>query len=442
MVFVFVLRVSVACLVVSGSVFAASRARAEEQSSSAQLDVGKPSDVSAESEVDKQPEAGKQLAVGTAPQGKAQPEAGKQPEAGTQPNAAGQPSEVAPVPQPSHDGRAMDGHVFPFPLFVPSSFVVSSFGVRAGFESRTVPAFPTDSSTGASASQRVDLATVIATEGFDATVRVHRTLAVTLDIYGKARVGTNTATLLGTGADFEVGGNGGLLLSILRTQKFQLSVRGQGGYYRGQQAGIARFYQDVRAIAQQTVVRVIAGDANYDSERAKIDASLSQAARGLLTSANGLRAAGMLTAALTLSRSVGLQAVAGFSFESSSYASKQFQVTSNGSTRLRETATLRQGIVGLALDVSGAPIAIPLDLLLEYAVIPLTLSRQAMLGPAVQATVEQRVAAGLYYAGRSDLQLGFSGYALLEQVPELGAEARASGKPRDMGGLFSFRYIW
>jgi len=74
--------------------------------------------------------------------------------------------------------------------------------------------------------------------------------------------------------------------------------------------------------------------------------------------------------------------------------------------------------------------------------LPLWLNSSGSGGSSQQSTMEQRVAAGLYYAGRTDLQLGVSAYTLLAQPPEVGAQGKISGKPTDLGGRFVFRYIW
>jgi hypothetical protein len=356
-----------------------------------------------------------------------------------------QPRQAPTAPaQTQGRGRTMGGHEFPFALFVPSSFVVSTFGVHAGGEWRRTPRFPTDTSTGSDTQKLIDLSTASATESFDGQIRLLPVLALTFDFYGKTRVGTNTPTLLGTGADFEVGGNAGLMVRLLRSKYVQLSLRASGGYYGGQQAGIARFYQSVRAIGEQTAARALAGRiTSIEAERRRIDAALIQAARGLLTSISGFRTAGTLTAAAALGSLVGVQTMAGYMFEQSSYTSNQFELTSDGTTRLNETSKLSQFMVGLALDLSGASRGVPLDLVGEYVLLPISSKRKAEAGSTTQqSALEHRVALGLYYAGRTDLQLGLSAYGLLAQVPELGADARASGKPRDVGGLFSFRYIW
>jgi hypothetical protein len=100
----------------------------------------------------------------------------------------------------------------------------------------------------------------------------------------------------------------------------------------------------------------------------------------------------------------------------------------------------RPSLVGVALDIGGAARGIPPDPVAQYEVLPLSASRSG--GVAARGTVEQRLARGVCYSGRPDLQLGVSGYTLFAQLGELGAQERVSGKAYDSGGLFVFRSIW
>lgn len=336
----------------------------------------------------------------------------------------------------------MNGHRFPFPQFIPSSFVVSSFGVYAGVESRRVPNFPTDSSTGSLTPKRIDLSTVSARQGIDAALRLHRVFALTFDLTGQARIGTNTDTLLGTGADYELGAGGGVLLRLLRTETFQLSLRARGGYHGGQRAGIAGFYQSVRGIAEQTVNRVLRGDVGtLEAEEARLDRAFSEAARGLVASATGYNVSGMLTAAWAMSSWAGLQIMAGYAFDDTTNVAQVFQLSTETNQRLQTSTQQHQFMAGLALDIGAASRGIPLDVVAEYQVLPLT-SRLTGVNRVDQSAVEHRLALGLYYSGRTDLQLGVSGYTLLAGLRELGASAQLSGRAYDAGGMFVFRYIW
>jgi hypothetical protein len=343
------------------------------------------------------------------------------------------------------EDRVMNGHRFPFPQFVPSSFAVSAFGVYAGVESKQVPQYPVDATTGADSAKLISLNTLTARQGIDFSVRLASMLALTGDAYARARVGTNVDTLLGTGADYELGANGGVLLRLLRTKRFQLSARGQAGYHSGQKAGITSFYKSVRSIAEQEVARALNGTiltSTATAELGRVDAAMREAARGLIASSSGVTASAWATAAIALTSFMGVQGMVGYTFDRTTLTSNDFQTASQTSVALSQTVDYQQALVGAALDIGGAGKGIPLDLVLEYLALPLWLNSSGSGGSSQQSTMEQRVAAGLYYAGRTDLQLGVSAYTLLAQPPEVGAQGKISGKPTDLGGRFVFRYIW
>lgn len=336
----------------------------------------------------------------------------------------------------------MAQHRFPFAPFLASSFIVSSFAVHAGIDVRRVPRFPLDATTGALVAQRIDLATVRITQGAAGSVRLHRLFALTFAVSGEARIGTNSSSLLGTGADYELGGDAGGLLRLYRGERFQISLRSEGGYHGGQQAGVARFYRSVRAIADRTVTRLLGPGTDFATERQRIDQALTQAALGLTTASRGFRISNLLTAAWTLSSYAGLQAMLGFSFDRTTNVSNEFQLDSETSFKLSTTSDRRELMAGAAIDLGAASTGVPLDVVAEYELLPLLSRDHDGVGQSSRATVAQRLALGVYYSGRTDLQLGMSAYTLLAQLRELGANAQWSGKAYNFGGLFVFRYIW
>jgi hypothetical protein len=88
---------------------------------------------------------------------------------------------------------------------------------------------------------------------------------------------------------------------------------------------------------------------------------------------------------------------------------------------------------------------VPLDLMVEYRATPVsvkTTTQGTTDSSDSQSAVEQLFAIGFYYSGRSDLQLGVTGYVLYGQIPALGANAQPSGDPHDLGLQFVFRYFW
>ncbi len=357
----------------------------------------------------------------------------------------GLPAQQASAPEQPEwgDGRVIDGHVFPFPQFMPSSFVVSSFGVRAGLELRKVPNFAATPLSGDATSQSVDLSTAAASEAIDASVRVHRLLAIWFSGYGTARVGTNSKTILGTGGDFELGGDLGVLLRLVRTRNFQLSARAAGGYYGGKQAGIDRFYQSVRELADKVVRDSLTGSASFDEQSEMFRAALFRAASEIVTSTSGFRTSMMLTAAQAVGPYVGLQGAVGVSFDRGSDVTSDYDVDEDETVRLSAVDRLIETTVGLAIDVGGGDgRGWPLDLVLEYLLLPMRIERDAGVDSYLQKVIAHRVAVDLFYSGRTDLQLGASFYTLLAQARQVGVDGELSGRPHQNGGAFIFRYIW
>jgi hypothetical protein len=98
-----------------------------------------------------------------------------------------------------------------------------------------------------------NLETVNAAETMDFALRLHDVVALVGSGYGLARVGANVTTLLGSGADYTYGGNGGVLVKLFRVAGFQLAARAEVGYFAGQQAGIVELFQDIGAIVNVNI---------------------------------------------------------------------------------------------------------------------------------------------------------------------------------------------
>ena len=151
--------------------------------------------------------------------------------------------------------RVMGGHAFPFATFVDTPFAASYLGVTGGLEYHLVPHVSKPIAfLGNGGTERVDLQTLNVAETLDFELRLHELFAVFGSAYGRARVGVNAPTLLGNGGDYRYGGNVGALLRVLRIGSFQLALRGQVGYYAGQQAGILGLFRDLGNIVNDAIV--------------------------------------------------------------------------------------------------------------------------------------------------------------------------------------------
>jgi hypothetical protein len=98
--------------------------------------------------------------------------------------------------------------------------------------------------------------------------------------------------------------------------------------------------------------------------------------------------------------------------------------------------------LALAADLDLNPTGIPLALMLEYRGTAVHVADTQTQGSTNVAAFENLVALGVYYSGRTDLQLGVTAYTLFGQAPTLGANATPSGKPLDLAAQLAFRYFW
>jgi hypothetical protein len=365
-----------------------------------------------------------------------------------QPTHSALPPPSAASEPPSTDDwgqrRVLAGHRFPQSVFLPTALLSSSLGVRAGIEYHAVPGYAQlPSLISASAPQLVDLQTVNVDESLDFELRLHDYFALFGDAYGAARVGANISTLLGTGADYTYGGDAGLMAKLVRVQGFQLSIRAQLGYYIGQSAGILALFQDLNNIASGAISQVVSNPTlDINNAINQLNVAFSNATADLLTPFHGIRYGTSLNAAQALGRYVGLQASIGFGSETATYYPTRYDVSTAGPLTTQYSLRTLRPSFGIALDVDAGPVGLPVDLLLEYQVTPITLQQRTRDVTNSEYSIENLVAVGVYYSGRTDLQLGATGYSLVGQTPALGANARPSGKPRDLGVQLVFRYFW
>jgi hypothetical protein len=339
--------------------------------------------------------------------------------------------------------RRVGSHRFIVAAFIPSALAASHLGIRAGIEYHQVPGYAELPSLVRAQAQAVDLRTINVAETIDVALRLHDYVAVFGDAYGRARVGANISTLLGTGADYTYGGDVGVLVKLFRLGGLQLAARGQVGVYAGQMAGIVTLFQDLNAIALNAISRVEQSPTlDLNSTINQLNGSFLDATADLLTPFDGFVYGGSLNAAQSLGRYVGLQASLGISSDSANYRPTAFNATSGVPvTSEYQVHTLRPS-VGAALDLDLDPAGLPLAFMLEYRASAVNVTRSGQISAASESSVEHLLALGAYYSGRTDLQLGVTTYTLFGQTPALGANAQPSGKPLDLAGQFVFRYFW
>lgn len=367
------------------------------------------------------------------------------------PTAAREP---APAPQApaaaTHDPssgwgstRVLAGHSFLLGSFVPSGLINSHLGIRAALEYHQVPGYVQLPSLVNSGPQEVELRTLNVAETLDFAVRLHDHFAIFGDGYGKARVGANINTLLGTGADYTYGGRLGVLVKLFTLSSFQASVSGQAGYYAGQSAGIMALFQDLNIIAREAVQEVQANpviDLNTAVER--LNTAFRTATADLLTPFEGLTYGVSLNLTQAIGRYVGLQGSIGYYAESATYRPTRYDVASGGPVMQEHTVSTQRPSFGIAADFDAQPAGFPLAILVEYRATPTSVTDTQEVRQLDVSSLEHLVALGLFYSGRTDLQLGVTTYTVYGQLPTLNANAMHSGKPLDLALQLVFRYYW
>jgi len=367
---------------------------------------------------------------------------------------------VAPEPSPHErhwgDTRKLGGHLFSRGSFVPTALIDSQIGVRAGVEYQQVSGLaqlPSLTEGSSVAEQTIRMRTLYAAETLDFQVRLHDYVALFGDGYTKARVGANTDTLLSTGADYAYGGDLGLAVKLLRIAGLQLTVRGQLGFYAGQSAGILAFYQDLNTIARETtqdiVNQVRAQGASISEQQIntsirRLNSQFREATADLVTPFSGFTFGFSLNAAFAVNRYLGMQGSVGFSHDSGTYKPKRYDTQTRSTIETRNDVETWRPSFGLALDVDANPAKVPVAVMLEYVATPTSVRAKSNTAQESQRanTLEHLLALGLFYSGRSDLQLGINGYAIFSQAPAPNVNATQTDQPLNLAVQLVFRYYW
>jgi hypothetical protein len=339
--------------------------------------------------------------------------------------------------------RALAQHTFPVAEYSPTPFTLTSFAMRVGVERSQVPNYAQLASLlNADGQTKIDLTSLQVAEAFDASVQVHDRVSIAGAAYGRARVGANRPSLLNAGVDFMYGGNLSVLVKLLRTRQFQLSVRGAFGASTGQLAAIGILFSDLSKIADQTITQTKNAGLSQEDAAQQLRAAFQAATAELMTPFSTWTASGALVMALGFNPYLGLQASLGFATDHTTYNLTRYQTDSNTLLHYDRSLQTLRPTATLALDFDAEPARIPLDFMVEYQLAPSWVKTTSQGSEVTQSTVEQLLALALYYSGRKDLQLGITGVWVFGQTPLLGENSQPSGHPFEIAGRLIFRYIW
>jgi hypothetical protein len=325
---------------------------------------------------------------------------------------------------------------------VPSALSISQVGVRIGMETFHVPSFVPLSALRRMQDETLDLQAVSAAEAIDASVRLHDYVAISGEIYGSTRVGSNTRTLLNAGADFSFGATGGLLVKIIQYKGFRLAVQGRFGFVTGNTANIAVLFNDLNTIASDAVSRLQDPSVSDPDPAGRLQQRFQAATADLLVPFSGLRYSGAVNMTQGIGPWFGVQGSLGLAGESTTYDETTFDSSSGKAVSGEMKITTVVPSVGVALDLDLRPIHVPADFMLEYILTPLSSTSESQNSDRTEHSLEQRIALGISYSGRPDFQLGLTVYTLLGQTPVLGADQQPSGTPTSFGARLGFRYFW
>jgi hypothetical protein len=345
------------------------------------------------------------------------PSAEPAPPATTPPPSTAPPSEEA-ANHENHEkeekeqggDRRLGGHVLLFPAYVSSSVVASYIGVRARLGVQSVSGLP-------SPVGNLDIKAVTLSEGLDLGIKITDWLGLFAVGGARSLVSTNIEGLVYQGATYDLGGLGGLVWRLFRSDATgtQLSIRGSVGYTRGQVATLYPLFSTPIGSVADLLQR------NLGDE--------------LKTPFDTFSYAGGLAFAQGLTRLFGVQASLGVG--GSSLTTSPF----DGLRRTRDSITVTDITysLGVAPSIDFMAVKIPVAVMPEY-VLQRTASSAQIQGSGTFDTLHQLIA-GVYYSGRTNLQLGLVGEVTLGARP-LQSPQGESAAPKHYAGELILRYVW
>lgn len=306
--------------------------------------------------------------------------------------------------------RKVDDHVFIFPAYVSSAIVATYVGLRLRLGSADVGSLPTPAGP-------LDLHAVSVANGFDFGLGITDWLGVFVEGTLRTIVSTNLPGLVYEGATYDIGGQGGAILRLFRSERTgsQLSLRAGGGYSRGQVAFLLPIFQQPIASLNDLLQR------DFGSV---IKTPFSTYTYG-----------GALAFAQSFGRLLGVQAsvaVGGGSFTLEPF---------DRARRVRDDTTVNEltYAFGIAPSIDFSSVHFPLAVMPEY-VLSRAASTVQFRGSGDFDTFHQ-VAIGAYYTGRQTLQLGVLWSTILGARP-FTTNLGTSDTPSIQLGEIVLRYVW
>lgn len=342
-------------------------------------------------------------------------------------NAA--PADSAPAPEHDpvvdsadcHGGksRQLRGHTFLFPILQKSSFVTTHVGIREGIARYDVPDLPIG---------RLGTSDVLL-EGLQQTIDLGFGITDWLGLDGFAQgvviVGGNGRSLVINGGETNLNGEVGPVIRLWHsdTSGTQISVRANFSYTKTHEITVFPFVSAIVNNPLLTIEDVVNG--NLD-ELIRVPSKETAVNGGAYL-------------AQAFSRTFSLQASANGEYGWDTR--EPFDTTTN--LRLSQKTHSARVNVFAALAADFAPHGIPVAVMGEYL---FTVGRQTYVDLPDQTLSASSVALGVYYSGRTNLQLGLGAATTIHAARRRGlgpaGETLESGNPNLKYGQLILRYIW
>ncbi|WP_338866194.1 hypothetical protein [Myxococcus stipitatus] len=339
---------------------------------------------------------------------------------GTSPSTASANDERADCEQRcGAKSRRLKEHTFLFPMLQQSAFVATYFGIREGIARYNIPDVPVADL------QPFDVKLTGLQQTLDLSVKLTDWLGVMG--FGRATLitGTTPSGLLSSGATLDLMGQIGGIVRLLHSENSgtQLSVRANVGYDRGRQVTLLPFVNAILQTPAITVEEIIGG-------------RISQL---LFVPNREVTLNGGIYVAQSLGPMFSLQGSA-----SAEYAwqnRRPFDLELGG--RFDQKTHAFRVFLAAAVAVDFYPEThVPLAVMGEFAF---------RTGHETRARLNDRtlsdstIGLGIYYSGRSNLQVGIGGTVTLNGDPYIAQDSdgtKTTGNPTLAFGQLILRYIW
>ena len=336
------------------------------------------------------------------------------------------------LPPPDHGARTLRGHTYIEPATQDTAFLTSYVGVRQGLAYIEVPSFPVLADT------RKDLHVFELNERIDFAIRILPWLGVFMEGDGSIATGLDTDSIVFGNSAYSVGARGGPVVRLYRSRETgsQVTLRGYIGGAYGNALTVPSFLEGVlvRANEEAQTVPTTAQQAGQRATQA-----VEQLSNALLSETTSSRWGVSAHYAQTIVPMVGLQTSLGYERAHATLDSYDPNLQYTTESRWHDN-TIR---FGTAVSIDGYHIKVPIAVLLEYA---LEKTYRTIGEDSSHVPSEHFFGAGLFYSGRTDLQLGFSAFTRrnlkAQDVTTIDGAHIKTDVPNEIYGELVLRYVW